>query len=161
MTESTAAERITPLDVAKEIRPLLTRAELMYSRRSEESQLSRAQLSIMMTLDSLGPCRINQLAQAESIRMPTASNAVHHLENANMVARVRDTEDRRGVRVQLTDAGRTELARVSAERDKQMAAMFEGLTEEELALAIKVTPVLRKMLISYTESTQAEGAATA
>ncbi|MDY0113305.1 MAG: hypothetical protein RBS21_03415, partial [Corynebacterium sp.] len=56
---SAAAGAMTPLDLAKEIRPLLTRAELLYSRRSEESQLSRAQLSIMMTLDALGPCRIN------------------------------------------------------------------------------------------------------
>ena len=110
---TTAAGTMTPLDLAKEIRPLLTRAELLYSRRSEESQLSRAQLSIMMTLDALGPCRINQLAQAEAIRMPTASNAVHHLEDAGMVERVRDTKDRRGVRVELTEKGLSELRRVS------------------------------------------------
>ncbi|WP_448851898.1 MarR family winged helix-turn-helix transcriptional regulator [Corynebacterium sp. 335C] len=149
MTDTTETTDLTPLDVAREVRPLLTRAELMYSRRSEESQLSRAQLSIMMTLDHLGPCRINQLAQAESIRMPTASNAVHHLEQAKMVARVRDTKDRRGVRVELTYAGREELKRVSDERDRQMAVMFEGLSQEDLQLAYKVGPILKRMLDSY------------
>ena len=133
---SAAAGAMTPLDLAKEIRPLLTRAELLYSRRSEESQLSRAQLSIMMTLDALGPCRINQLAQAEAIRMPTASNAVHHLEDAGMVERVRDTKDRRGVRVELTEKGLSELRRVSTERDEQMAAMFTALSAEELQVEI-------------------------
>lgn len=154
MTDTTASASLMPIDVAREVRPLLTRAELMYTRRSEESELSRAQLSIMMTLDHLGPCRINQLAQAESIRMPTASNAVHHLENANMVARVRDTKDRRGVRVELTERGREELRRVSDERDQQMAAMFEGLSQEDLALCARVAPVLRRMLDGYAGISQ-------
>ena len=146
---SGAAGAMTPLDLAKEIRPLLTRAELLYSRRSEESQLSRAQLSIMMTLDALGPCRINQLAQAEAIRMPTASNAVHHLENAGMVERVRDTKDRRGVRVELTDKGLSELRRVSDERDQQMAAMFRELNEDELEVGARLVPILKRILDTY------------
>lgn len=148
---SAAAGAMTPLDLAKEIRPLLTRAELLYSRRSEESQLSRAQLSIMMTLDALGPCRINQLAQAEAIRMPTASNAVHHLEDAGMVERVRDTKDRRGVRVELTDKGVSELRRVSDERDEQMANMFKSLSPEELQVGATLVPILKRMLESYGE----------
>lgn len=148
---SAAAGAMTPLDLAKEIRPLLTRAELLYSRRSEESQLSRAQLSIMMTLDALGPCRINQLAQAEAIRMPTASNAVHHLEDAGMVERVRDTKDRRGVRVELTDKGVSELRRVSDERDEQMANMFKSLSPEELQVGASLVPILKRMLETYGE----------
>ena len=148
---SAAAGAMTPLDLAKEIRPLLTRAELLYSRRSEESQLSRAQLSIMMTLDALGPCRINQLAQAEAIRMPTASNAVHHLEDAGMVERVRDTKDRRGVRVELTEKGVSELRRVSTERDEQMANMFTALSAEELQVSASLVPILKRMLESYGE----------
>ena len=148
---SGAAGAMTPLDLAKEIRPLLTRAELLYSRRSEESQLSRAQLSIMMTLDALGPCRINQLAQAEAIRMPTASNAVHHLEDAGMVERVRDTKDRRGVRVELTEKGVSELRRVSTERDEQMANMFKALSPEELQVGARLVPILKRILETYGE----------
>lgn len=142
-------QAISPLALAKRLRPLLTRAELLYSRRSVESHLSRAQLSIMMTLDSLGPCRINQLAQAEAIRMPTASNAVHHLETAGMVERVRDNQDRRGVRVELTEKGRAELHRVSNERDQQMADMFSSLTQAELEFGAGLEPVLRRILDAY------------
>ncbi len=130
---NTAAGTMTPLDLAKEIRPLLTQAELLYSRRSEESQLSRAQLSIMMTLDALGPCR------------------VHHLEDAGMVERVRDTKDRRGVRVELTEKGLSELRRVSTERDEQMAAMFAALAPEELEIGAALVPVLKRILETYGE----------
>lgn len=144
-------DAITPLSLAKRLRPLLTRAELLYSRRSSESQLSRAQLSIMMTLDTLGPCRISQLAEAEAIRMPTASNAVHHLEVAGMVERVRDSKDRRGVRVELTDKGRDELQRVSDERDQQMAEMFSSLSPEELEFGAGLESILTKVLENYPE----------
>lgn len=155
-TNDDSAANLTPLAVAQQLRPLLTRAELLYSRLSEESQLSRAQLSIMMTLESLGPCRINQLAQAEAIRMPTASNAVHHLEDAGMVERVRDTSDRRGVRVELTNKGKEELNRVTRERDEQMAAMFSDLSPEQLAIGAAVAPVLKHILDTYNASVNAE-----
>lgn len=140
------------MSLARRLRPLLTRAELLYSRHSTESQLSRAQLSIMMTLDALGPCRISQLADAEAIRMPTASNAVHHLEVAGMVERVRDSKDRRGVRVELTALGREELRRVSDERDQQMAALFTGLSPEELEFAAGLEAILSKILDKYPDS---------
>lgn len=151
-----SATELTPLTVAQQLRPLLTRAELLYSRLSEESQLSRAQLSIMMTLQDLGPCRINQLAQAEAIRMPTASNAVHHLEDAGMVERIRDTSDRRGVRVELTAKGREELERVTKERDQQMAEMLSPLSPEQLEVANTVSPVLKHILDNYAASVSAE-----
>ena len=146
---SGAAGAMTPLDLAKEIRPLLTRAELLYSRRSEESQLSRAQLSIMMTLDALGPCRINQLAQAEAIRMPTASNALHQLEQRELVERIRDEHDRRGVRVQLTSLGESELERVGEERTKYLAEMLGTLSEEDLARVGELTGIINKLADNY------------
>lgn len=148
-------DAVTPLSLAKRIRPLLTRAELLYSRRSSESQLSRAQLSIMMTLEALGACRISQLAEAEAIRMPTASNAVHHLEVAGMVERVRDSKDRRGVRVELTDRGREELHRVSEERNQQMAEMFSTLSQEELEFGAGLETILSKILENYPEHPKA------
>ncbi|MBV7294322.1 MarR family transcriptional regulator [Corynebacterium sp. TAE3-ERU12] len=158
MTDPNTAHQseLNALALAQQLRPLLTRAELLYSRRSEESQLSRAQLSIMMTLHEIGPCRINQLAEAEAIRMPTASNAVHHLEDAGMVERVRDTKDRRGVRVELTEKGRTELARVTKERDEQMAAMFASLNPEQLALGEQLVPVMRTILENYGKVVEQE-----
>ena len=139
---------MTPLALAKEIRPLLTRAELLYSRRSEESQLSRAQLSIMMTLEALGPCRINQLAQAEAIRMPTASNAVHHLEDAGWSSACATPGSPR--RPRGTDGqGAQRAAPRVGQRDQQMAAMFRELNEAELEVGARLVPILKRILETY------------
>lgn len=142
----------TPLEIAKQLRPGLTRLYLLYFRQSENSHISMAQLSIMMILDDNGPMRISQIAATEAIRMPTASNAVNQLETMGLVERVRDVADRRGVRVDLTDKGREELKVISEERAQQLAQMLEGLEPAELERAEETAPLIDLILQRYTES---------
>lgn len=132
----------TPSEVAKRLRPVVTRMYLLYFRQTSQSSISTAQLSIMMNLSSHGPLRISQIADLESIRMPTASNAINHLESLGLVSRVRDVSDRRGVRVKLTDLGRTELVRIGDERDKQMAGILEMLDADQLEKVEEFLPTL-------------------
>ncbi|MCJ7857612.1 MarR family winged helix-turn-helix transcriptional regulator [Corynebacterium kalidii] len=132
----------TPSEVAKRLRPVVTRMYLLYFRQTTQSSISTAQLSIMMNLQTHGALRISQIADLESIRMPTASNAINHLESLGLVSRVRDVSDRRGVRVKLTDVGRTELARIGEERDKQMANILSVLDAEQLERVEEFIPTL-------------------
>lgn len=139
------------MDIARDLRPSLTRLYLLYFRKTEQSNISQAQLSIMMILDSEGPMRISQIAAMESIRMPTASNAVNQLETMGLVHRVRDVSDRRGVRVQLTDKGREELHNQEGTRSIQLASMLENLSEEELQTVDAFIPVIDTILERYSE----------
>ena len=123
---------VSSLGVAKQLRPVLTRLYLLYFRQTATSAISMAQLSIMMNLQDNGPLRISQIADLEAIRMPTASNAVNHLEQMGLVSRVRDVSDRRGVRVRLTDEGTRQLEKITEERVEQLATLLNGLTDEEL-----------------------------
>ena len=139
------------MDIARDLRPSLTRLYLLYFRKTEQSNISQAQLSIMMILDSEGPMRISQIAAMESIRMPTASNAVNQLETMGLVHRVRDVSDRRGVRVQLTDKGREELHNQEGARSIQLASMLENLSEDELKTVDDFIPVIDTILERYSE----------
>ncbi|MDN5684270.1 MarR family winged helix-turn-helix transcriptional regulator [Corynebacterium glyciniphilum] len=132
----------TPSEVAKRLRPVVTRMYLLYFRQTTQSSISTAQLSIMMNLQTHGALRISQIADLESIRMPTASNAINHLESLGLVSRVRDVSDRRGVRVKLTDLGKTELTRIGEERDKQMADILAVLDSEQLEKVEEFIPTL-------------------
>lgn len=139
------------MDIARDLRPSLTRLYLLYFRKTEQSNISQAQLSIMMILDSEGPMRISQIAAMESIRMPTASNAVNQLETMGLVHRVRDVSDRRGVRVQLTDKGREELAKQDDARSVQLASMLENLSDDELKTVDNFVPLIDTILERYSE----------
>lgn len=142
----------TPLEIATELRPALSRLYLLYFRQAETFSVSQAQMSIMTILDENGPMRISQIAHAEAIRMPTASNAINQLETMGLVTRVRDVSDRRGVRVELTDKGKAELEEIGKSRNQALARMFENLSEEELSKAEEFAPMFDTILQRYTEN---------
>ncbi len=146
----------TALNIAKELRPALTRLYLLYFRKTDNSNISMAQLSILMILGQHGPLRISQVAAMESIRMPTASNAINQLETMGMLTRTRDVSDRRGVRVELTDKGHEELNRMAEDRALQLASMLEGLTDEELAKTEELVPVIQMILDRFSAATEEE-----
>lgn len=142
----------TPLEIAAEIRPALTQLYVLYFRQAEQSKLTGPQLTIMTRLESEGPARISHIAQTEGIRMPTASNALHQLEERGMIERVRDEQDRRGVKVKLTDEGRAELARVGQERTEHLAKMLETLSPESLEMAGNLAPVINELAKAYSDN---------
>lgn len=127
----------------------MTKLYVMYFRIAEQSDLTGPQLSIMARLKSNGPSRISQIAREEGIRMPTASNALHQLEQRELVERIRDEQDRRGVRVQLTRLGESELERVGEERTKYLAEMLGTLSEEDLAQVSEMTDIINKLADNY------------
>lgn len=139
----------TPANIARRIRPAMTKLYVMYFRIAEQSDLTGPQLSIMSRLQENGPSRISQVAREEGIRMPTASNALHQLEQRELVHRVRDASDRRGVRVELTDLGATELNRVGEERERYLADMIATLSEEDAQELDKLADIILKLADSY------------
>ncbi|KQB86972.1 MarR family winged helix-turn-helix transcriptional regulator [Corynebacterium lowii] len=139
----------TPEAVARKVRPALTKLYVMYFRVADQSNLTGPQLSIMTRMRENGESRISQLAKEEGIRMPTASNALHQLEQRGMVERIRDTQDRRGVRVRLTDLGLAELERVGEERTQSLTGMLEKLSDEELQRADEFVDVINVLASKY------------
>ncbi|MEX3505505.1 MarR family winged helix-turn-helix transcriptional regulator [Corynebacterium sp. LK2510] len=140
-----------PLEIAKRIRPAMTKLYVTYFRIAEQSALSGPQLSIMTRLQDDGPSRISQLADAEGVRMPTASNTINQLEKRELVRRTRNETDRRGVTVELTDAGRAELERVGDERTRYLADMIGTLSEDQLRKADDLTDVINALGEAYAK----------
>ncbi|ANE05116.1 MarR family winged helix-turn-helix transcriptional regulator [Corynebacterium crudilactis] len=136
-------------ELAVRVRPALTKLYVLYFRRSANSDLSGPQLTILSRLEENGPSRISRIAELEDIRMPTASNALHQLEQLNLVERIRDTKDRRGVQVQLTDHGREELERVNHERNAEMARVLEMLPPEKLARTEELVDIITELAEVY------------
>lgn len=150
---------LTPEEIARRIRPALTKLYVMYFRLSEQSSLTGPQLSIMTRLQESGPSRISHLARAEGIRMPTASNALHQLEQRGLVDRIRDTADRRGVLVTLTELGTTELKRVGDERTKYLAEMLSTLSDEQMAKADDLVELVNELADNYGAKPDSENPA--
>lgn len=149
-----SSDPIDPMEIARRIRPSMTQLYVTYFRKSEQSDLTGPQLSIMTRLRENGPSRISQVAKEEGIRMPTASNTLHQLEQRELVRRIREEKDRRGVRVELTEHGVEELDRVGEERTRYLADMIATLDEENLRKAQDLADVINVLADKYVTSEQ-------
>lgn len=144
------------VEVARDIQPALNKLILIFQRTAEGSSLTTSQVSIMNQLRLRGPSRVSTIAQAELIRMPTASNALYQLERRGFVERHRDEEDRRGVLVALTQLGESELSIVSGQRAAALAEIMRWLEPEDLATAREMGAVISKLADVYRPTMDSE-----
>lgn len=114
----------------------------------DEARLTPARWRLLMALVVQAPPEggtIGELAGHLQIREPTVTATVDRLEREGMVARVRDTDDGRVVRVELTDEGARTVAavipRVSARVSDFVAAL--GGPAEVRALADRIAAAAR------------------
>lgn len=131
--------------LASELRPILTRLYLSLRRHAPNSEYSAAQASALATILDHGPMRMGELAERESIRMPTATALVDGLVKTEMIERAPDPDDRRAVLVGLTDHGRRILKRVGIERDDVMSSALAGLADDHRAALAAAAPALRAL----------------
>ncbi|MDN6137672.1 MULTISPECIES: MarR family winged helix-turn-helix transcriptional regulator [Corynebacterium] len=137
------------LEVATDIQPALNKLVVIFQRTTEGGSLTTSQVSIMNQLKARGAARVSQVAAAELIRMPTASNALYQLEQRNLIERSRDEKDRRGVMVQLTKKGEAELQRVSSERAEALAEILRWLDADDLQTAREVSDLIHQLAEIY------------
>jgi DNA-binding MarR family transcriptional regulator len=108
-------------------------------REDATSGLSAPRLSALSVIVFGGPLTLGELANAEQVRPPTMTRLVSALEDAGLVAREADPEDKRLTRIRATAKGRALLFRGRARR-------VAALTEEVRALASGEREVLARAL---------------
>ena len=92
-------------------------------------------LPIWLVLSSVkGESRRTQLevARAVGIEGPTLTRHLDGLEEAGLVVRLRDADDRRAVRVELTDAGEELFQQLRKAVMTFNGRLTEGISEQEL-----------------------------
>ena len=117
---STLAERDSVLDaVLTASRALVAMAARSLADAGEDVTLT--QYRSLVVLASRGPQGVASLAEAVAVTPPTASRLVDRLIRKGLVNRRTDRQDRRHVRIVLTEAGR-ELVNLVTERRRQEIA---------------------------------------
>jgi DNA-binding MarR family transcriptional regulator len=124
---SADAVRVIEIELLKLVRYLET-----FGRRSDVYvDVDRAGYLMLRTLDRLGTTNVNALAYELHLDSSTVTRQAAGLEFAGLVQRRPDTEDRRSVAVLITAAGSRAMARVEAERRREIAALVGGWTDDE------------------------------
>jgi DNA-binding MarR family transcriptional regulator len=114
-------------------------------RQLEAGGLTPSQLSALATVDRLGPLRLSELAAAEGISAPTTTKIVGHLEQAELVVRTTDADDRRCTLLALTAAGRIRLKTIRSQRNAYLRQRLQDLGPDERATLAAAVPILRAL----------------
>ncbi|HEY2333301.1 MAG TPA: MarR family transcriptional regulator [Acidimicrobiales bacterium] len=109
-------------------------------------EMTLSQLSAMASVDRLGSLTLGELAAEERVKPPTMTRIVDRLEVDGYVRRVPDPSDRRCVRVELSDAGRSLLAGTRSRRDAFLVERVERLDPEGEARIPELVALLERLL---------------
>jgi len=88
------------------------------------------------------------LYQSLMITSGAITNRIDTLEKKDLVKRVHDSEDRRTIYVQLTNAGFELISQAVISHTQTEESLLKGLTKEELA---QLDQLLKKLLSSLEE----------
>ncbi len=103
-----------------------------FCARPPHWDVSLPQLYILTLIQERGPRTVSEIAALLSISVPSASSILDRMEEHGLVTRVRDEEDRRVVRVTITDAGRQAFTQVGGLHRDRIMRLLEVLSDDEV-----------------------------
>ena len=125
-------EAIDTHATAERLRPVLLRLARELRRETEALGVTGAQATLLWHVREHPGLTLGELASLERISSPSLSAHVDRLERAGLLERVRSTDDRRRVGLQLTLLGLRLLRRVRARRTTWLAERLAALDAEQL-----------------------------
>jgi DNA-binding MarR family transcriptional regulator len=139
----------TPIEVDRDLVVSLRLAVGRLARRLRQQTqggITASQFSALSSIAHYGPITLGQLAAVERLRPPSVTRMVSTLEDAGLVLRQADADDRRVCRVETTPLGRDLLERTRTRKDAYLATRLATLGPDELDVLRDATVVLERLL---------------
>ena len=114
------------------LRRILRVTELNARKLAHEAELTTSQLLVLQHVSQRGRALPSEVARAVTLKQAT----VNKLEDAGLVTRKRDTDDRRRVWIELTNAGKAALENSPDLLQHRFVKGFDNLEDWEQSMII-------------------------
>src|SRR6476620_9446532 len=138
-------QTISTTDLAHRLRPVLVRLSRRM-RQQAGAELSPTQGAALGTIDCHGPLTPSELAVRERIQRPTATRVLARLEEAGLIERAADPEDRRSCLVSASTKGRELLGTIRTRKDAYLAQRLDALDAADREALDRAAAILERML---------------
>lgn len=122
------ADQPSVAEVDRLLRDLLVRMLVAGAERWAHSDLTMPQLKVLLLLGERGSARVSWLASQMAVSPPNITGILDRLERRGWVQRSGDAQDRRVVRIVLTEDGHRLLDELCAAGLTQLRGAFSSLS---------------------------------
>jgi DNA-binding MarR family transcriptional regulator len=138
--------RTAPLpDLASRLRLDISRMARRL-RQEAGAELSPSQTAALATIERHGPLTPSELAGRERVQRPTVTRVLARLEEAGLVGRAADPQDRRSCLVSISPAGSELLGAIRARKDAFLAQRIDALEPDDREALDRAAAILERML---------------
>jgi DNA-binding MarR family transcriptional regulator len=138
--------RTAPLpDLASRLRLDISRMARRL-RQEAGAGLSPSQTAALATIERHGPLTPSELADRERVQRPTVTRVLARLEEAELVDRAADPQDRRSSLVSISPAGSELLQAMRDRKDAFLAQRIDALEPADREALDRAAAILERML---------------
>ncbi|BCR04277.1 hypothetical protein DESUT3_13460 [Desulfuromonas versatilis] len=131
------------LRILQSIRRIIRAVEIHSRKLTQDHDITGPQLGCLLALAEEGPLTTTQLARKVYLSPSTIVGIVDRLESKALVTRQRGSQDRRQVRIGVTEAGEALVASAPSPLQETLAESLKGLPELE---QVSITLALEKLV---------------
>ncbi len=133
-------------EVVFQIKRLIQAEEYHTKALNKEYQVSAPQLNCLMALFKNGPLPPSQIARYILVESSTVTGIIDRLEQKGFVKRIRSSQDRRKIFIELTDSGRTLASCAPPPIQLKLHDGLKKLNHQELDKILEVLNMLTGLL---------------
>jgi DNA-binding MarR family transcriptional regulator len=113
-------------------------------------ELSLTAAGVLSRISREGPQRLTELAVSEGVSQPGMTQLVTRMQRDGLVRRTASADDRRGVLVAVTDAGRALMDRRRTERAAALHELLSRLGQPDQDAIHRALPALSRLVEART-----------
>jgi DNA-binding MarR family transcriptional regulator len=146
-----------PIAIPTEIKPeidsileailyLYTESRRLTKELARQVDLTGPQLTVLKMLEGLGDLSLSELSERIRAQNSTVTGIIDRMERESLVVRMRSTEDRRVVKIKLTDKGSKIARAIAVEPMEIFRGALDGLSAGETRDLLKIlTKIARRV----------------
>lgn len=120
-------------------------------KQTTSFDLKPNQVGILFVLECNGQLSQKELSEKIGVTPPSMTVALRKLEERGYITKEADTEDQRIVRIELSEKGKSCIAKIHSSLDGMEELVYRGMSKEERLLLHRLLIEARNNLIDYKE----------
>jgi DNA-binding MarR family transcriptional regulator len=127
------------------LRRIILRLARQLNAASAGEGLTPTQASVLGIVTHRGPLGLTELSEIEGLNPTMLSRVVGKLDSFGLIRRLRDPEDFRAARVEVTPEGKQANQRIAAQRAAILSERVTDLPPEQEAALVAALPALENL----------------